>query len=92
MRIIPESVSLSELQIDLASSIALLQNLVFSGLGIASSFNFSDSFVFFSGACLVTSLSFLCSIALCLCIFFFLSSSELLGKFLMLHHMPCFSK
>ena len=51
MRIIPESVSLSKLQIDLASSIALLQNLVFSRLSIASSFNFSDSFVFFSGAC-----------------------------------------
>ena len=71
MRIIPESVSLSELKIDLASFIALLQNLVFSGLGIASSFNFSDSFVFFSGACLGTSLSFLFSIVLCLCILFF---------------------
>ena len=42
MRIIPESVSLYELNIDLASSIVLLQNLVFSRLGIASSFNFSD--------------------------------------------------
>ena len=71
MRIIPESVSLSKLQIDLASSITLLQNLVFSRLSIASFFNFSDSFVFFSGACLGTSLSFLCSIALWLCILFF---------------------
>ena len=70
MRIIPEFVYLSKFQIDLASSIALLPNLVFSELGIASSFNFSDSFVFFSGACLGTSLSFLFSIALCLCILF----------------------
>ena len=34
MRIILESVSLFELQIDLASFIALLPNLVFSGLGL----------------------------------------------------------
>ena len=57
MRIIPEFVSLFELQIDLASSIALLPNLVFSRLGIASSFNFYYSLVFFSGASLGTSLS-----------------------------------
>ena len=44
MRIIHEYVFLSELQIDLASSIALLPNLIFSGLGIASSFNFSSTF------------------------------------------------
>ena len=52
MRIITKYFSLSELQIDLASSIALLPILVFSGLGIASLFNFSDSLVFFSGASL----------------------------------------
>ena len=57
IRIILEYVFLSELQIDLASSIALLPNLVFSRLGIASSFNFSDSLVFFYGASLGTSLS-----------------------------------
>ena len=68
MKIIHESVSLSELQKDLASSIALLPNLVFSGLGISSSFNFCDSFVFFSGASLGTSLSSLFSIVLCFCI------------------------
>ena len=50
MRIIYESVCLSEFQIDLASSIDFLQNLVSFGLGIASSFNFSDSLVFFYGA------------------------------------------
>ena len=71
MRIIPKSVSLSELQIDLASSIALLQNSVFFGLGIVSSFNFSNSLVLFSGASLGTSLSCLFSIALCLCILLF---------------------
>ena len=71
MRIIPEFVYLSELQIDLASSIALLPNLVFSRLGITSSFNFSHSLVFFFGASLGTSLSFLFSIALCLCILLF---------------------
>ena len=63
IRIILEYVFLSELQIDLASFIALLQNLVFSRLGIASSFNFSDSLVFFYGASLGTSLSCLFSIA-----------------------------
>ena len=47
MIIIPEYVSLSELQIDLASSIALLPNLFFFGLDISSSFNFSDSLVLF---------------------------------------------
>ena len=64
MRISPESVSLSGLQIDLSSSIALLPNLVFSKPGMASSFNFSDFVVFFYGAYLGTSLSCLFSIAL----------------------------
>ena len=50
MRIILEFASLSELQIDLASSVAFLLDLVFSGLGIASSFNSSDSLVFSYGA------------------------------------------
>ena len=78
MRIIPESVSFYELQIDLASSISLLPNLVFFGLGIASPFNFSNSIVFFSGVSLGTSLSCLFSIALRLNIFFFfLSYGEL---------------
>ena len=71
MRIIHESVSLFELQIDLASSIALLPNLVFSGHGISSSFNFSDSLIFFSCASLGTSLNCLFSIALYLCILLF---------------------
>ena len=50
MRIIPESFSLSELLTDLVSSIALLPNFVFFRLGVASSFNFSDSLVFSSSA------------------------------------------
>ena len=71
MRIILEYVSLSELQIDLASYIALLPNLVFSGLGIAFSLNFSNSLVFFSSASLGASLSCIFSIALCLYILLF---------------------
>ena len=72
MRIIPESVSLSKLQIDLVSSIALLP-IWFSldYIGIASSFNFFDSLVFFSSAYLGTSLSCLFSIAICHCILLF---------------------
>ena len=88
MRIILEYVSLSELQIDLASFVALLPYLVFFGLGIASSFNLFDSLVFFSSA----SLNCLLSIALCLFILFFLSYGELLGKYFMLHHMSFLSK
>ena len=87
MRIILESISLFELQIDLASVITLLPNFVFYGVGIASSFNFSDSLVFFK--CFIklpfrhSSLSLHSS---------FLSFGELLGKFLMLHHMPLLFK
>ena len=71
MRLILEFVSLSKLQIDLASFIAVLPNLVFFGLGIASSFNFFDSLVFFSSASLITSLSYLFFMALCICILLF---------------------
>ena len=71
MRIIPKYVSLSGLKLDLASSVALLPNLIFSRLGIVSSFDFSDSLVFFSSASLGTSLSCLFSIDFCLAFFFF---------------------
>ena len=93
MRIIPEFVSLPELQIELASFIVLLPNLVFLGIGIAFSFNFFDSLVFIYGVSLGTyfiELSFLhSSLSLHSS---FLSYGELLGKFLMLHHMPFFSR
>ena len=71
MRIILEFVSLPELQIELASFIVLLPNLVFFGIGIAFSFNFFDSLVFIYGFSLGTSLNCLFSIALCLCILLF---------------------
>ena len=71
MKIISESSSLSKLQIDLESFITPLQNLVFFGLGIVFSFNFSSSLSLHSS---------------------FLISCELLGKFLMLHHMPSLSR
>ena len=87
MRIILEFVSLFELQIDLASTITLLPNFVFYGVGIASSFNFSDSLVFFKYFIklpfLHSSLSLHPS---------FLSFGEILGKFLMLQHMPLLFK
>ena len=75
--IILEFVSLIELQIGLTSSVALLPNFIFFGIGIAFSFNFSDFLVFFYGASLGASLSCLFSIALCICTFFFLSSGDL---------------
>ena len=71
MRIVLEFVFLSELQTDLASSVTLLPNFIFFRLGVASSFNFSDSLVFSSGASSGASLSHLFSIALCLCNFFY---------------------
>ena len=70
MRIVLEFISLSKLRTDLASSVTLLPNIIFFGLGVASSFNFYDSLVFSSGISLGASLSCLFSIALFLCIFF----------------------
>ena len=84
--IFSEYVSLFELKIDSTSSIAFLSNLIFSRLGIVSSFNFSDSLVLSSSDSLGDSLSCLLFIALYFCIFL-LSLGDLLGKFLMLHHM-----
>ena len=71
MRIILKSISLSKLQLDLASSVALLRNFIFSRQGIAFSFSFLDSLVILFGASLGTSLSCLFSITFSLCIILF---------------------
>ena len=68
MRITLESVSLSELQIDLASFVTLLPNFVFFRLGVASSIGSNDSLVSFFGASLGALPSCIFSIALYLCI------------------------
>ena len=87
MRIIHESISLSELQIDSTSSVAFLPKFVFLRLGVASSIRLMINWCFFR--CFIES-SFLCS-SLPLHSSF-LSSSELLWKIFMLHHMSFLSR
>ena len=57
MRIIHEFVSLSEQQIDLASSVPFLLNFVFFKMGVASSIGSNDSLVSSFGASLGALLS-----------------------------------
>lgn len=87
----PNAISLVAPQLKSSYSIAFPSNLVFYEVDITSFFSFSYSFALFYRISSVTSTNCVFSTTLSL-YSSFLSSSELLRKFLVLYYIPFFSK